>query len=97
MSNFTVRLSGKVSGFFVAAPDTNVIIADRGGMNPGTTYLQSDTPDVMNGDGGSNGCAFTSGDRIIDGTTYSNDTFTLTLGDRNASNSTDNNILVELN
>ena len=49
-----------------------------------------------NGGNGSNGCAFTSGDRIIDGTTYSNDSFTMTLGDPNASNSTGNNILVRI-
>ncbi len=30
---------------------------------------------------------FTSGDRIIDGTAYSNDTFTLTLGDQNGTDS----------
>ena len=33
-------------------------------------------------------CAFTSDDGIMNGTSYSNDTFTLTLDDQNASNST---------
>ena len=100
MSNFTVRLSGKVSGFFVAAPGTNIDSASglNGWIDAGTTYGGSGTPgsDTGNGGNGSNGCAFTSGDRIIDGTTYSNDTFTLTLGDQNASNSTGNNILVRI-
>ena len=100
MSNFTVRLSGKVSGFFIAAPGTNIDSASglNGWIDAGTTYGGSGTPgsDTGNGGNGSNGCAFTSGDRIIDGTTYSNDTFTLTLGDQNASNSTGNNILVRI-
>ena len=39
---------------------------------------------------------FTSGDRIIDGTSYSNSTFTLTLGSENATNSTGNNVLVRI-
>ena len=100
MSNFTVRLSGKVSGFFVAAPGTNIDSASglNGWIDAGTTYGGSGTPgsDTGNGGNGSNGVAFTSGDRIIDGTSYSNDTFTLTLGDQNASNSTGNNILVRI-
>ena len=100
MSNFTVRLSGTVSGFFVAAPGTSIDSAStlNGWVDAGTTYGGSGTPgaDTGNGGNGSNGCAFTSGDRIIDGTSYSNDTFTLTLGDQNASNSTGNNILVRI-
>lgn len=100
MSNFTIRLSGKVSGFFIAAPGTSIDSAStlNGWVDAGTTYGGSGTPgaDTGNGGNGSNGCAFTSGDRIIDGTTYSNDTFTLTLGDQNASNSTGNNILVRI-
>ena len=100
MANFTIRLTGKVSGFFVAAPGTNIDSASslNGWIDAGVTYGGSGTPgaDTGNGGNGSNGCAFTSGDRIIDGTTYSNDTFTLTLGDQNASNSTGNNILVRI-
>ena len=100
MSNFTVRLSGKVSGFYIAAPGTSIDSAStlNGWVDAGTTYGGSGTPgaDTGNGGNGSNGVAFTSGDRIIDGTTYSNDTFTLTLGDQNASNSTGNNILVRI-
>lgn len=100
MSNFTIRLSGKVSGFFIAAPGTSIDSAStlNGWVDAGTTYGGSGTPgaDTGNGGNGSNGVAFTSGDRIIDGTTYSNDTFTLTLGDQNASNSTGNNILVRI-
>ena len=100
MSNFTVRLSGKVSGFFIAAPGTDIDDASglNGWLDAGTTYGGAGTPgsDTGNGGNGSNGCAFTSGDRIIDNTTYSNDTFTLTLGDQNGTDATGNNILIRI-
>jgi hypothetical protein len=100
MANFTITLSGKVSGFFVAAPATGIDSASglNGWIDAGVTYGGAGTPgsDTGNGGNGSNGCAFTSGDRIIDGTTYSNDSFTLTLGDQNATNSFGNNILIRI-
>ena len=100
MANFVVRLTGKVSGFFVAAPGTDIDDASglNGWIDAGQTYGGAGTPgsDTSNGGNGSNGCAFTSGDRIVDGTTYSNDTFTLTLGDQNGTNSFGNNILVRI-
>ena len=100
MANFTVRLSGKVSGFFIAAPGTTIDSAStlNGWADASVTYGGAGCPGANTGAGGngSNGVAFTSGDRIVDGTTYSNDTFTLTLGDQNASNSTGNNILVRI-
>ena len=100
MANFTVRLSGKVSGFFIAAPATGIDAASslNGWIDAGITYGGAGTPGANTGAGGngSNGCAFTSGDRIIDGSTYSNDTFTLTLGDQNGTNSFGNQILVRI-
>tara|TARA_R110001592_G_scaffold1805_14_gene10896 strand:- start:6299 stop:8905 length:2607 start_codon:yes stop_codon:yes gene_type:complete len=100
MANFTVRLSGKVSGFFIAAPATGIDTASTlsGWIDAGTTYGGAGTPgaDTGNGGNGSNGCAFTSGDRIVDGTTYSNNTFTLTLGDQNGTNSFGNQVLVRI-
>jgi hypothetical protein len=100
MSNFTVRLSGTVSGFFIAAPGTAIDSASslNGWLDAGTTYGGSGVPGANTGSGGngSNGCAFTSGDRIIDGTSYSNDTFTLTLGSENATNATGNNVLIRI-
>ena len=100
MANFTVRLSGTVSGFFIAAPGTAIDSASglNGWLNAGVTYGGSGVPgsDTGNGGNGSDGCAFTSGDRIIDGTTYSNNTFTLTLGSENGTNATGNNILVRI-
>jgi hypothetical protein len=98
MANFTVRLSGKVSGCFIAAPGTAIDSTStlNGWLDAGITYGGSGIPGANTGAGGngSNGCAFTSGDRIIDNTTYSNQTFTLTLGSENATNATGNNILV---
>ena len=100
MANFTVRLSGTVSGFFVAAPGTNIDDASsiNGWLDAGITYNGAGTPgaDTSNGGNGSNGCAFTSGDRIIDGTSYSNDTFELTLGDQNGTNAFGNQILIRV-
>jgi hypothetical protein len=100
MANFTVRLTGTVSGFFIAAPGTAIDSASglNGWLDAGITYGGSGVPgsDTGNGGNGSNGCAFTSGDRIQDGTSYSNSTFTLTLGSENATNATGNNVLVRI-
>ena len=100
MANFTVRLTGKVSGFFIAAPNTNIddTSSVNGWLDASATYAGAGTPgaDTGNGGNGSDGCAFTSGDRIIDGTTYSNQSFTLTLGDQNATDSFNNQILVNV-
>ena len=100
MSNFTVRLSGTVSGVFIAAPGTAIDSASslNGWLDASTTYGGSGVPGANTGSGGngSNGCAFTSGDRILDGTSYSDSTFTLTLGSENATNATGNNVLVRI-
>ena len=100
MANFTVRLSGTVSGFFIAAPGTAIDSASslNGWLDAGITYGGSGVPGANTGSGGngSNGCAFTSGDRIQDGVAYSNSTFTLTLGSENATNSTGNNVLIRI-
>ena len=100
MANFTVTLSGKVSGFFVAAPGTTIDNAStlNGWTDASITYGGAGCPGANTGAGGngSNGVAFTSGDRIVDGTTYSNDTFTLTLGDQNGTGATGNNILIRI-
>ena len=100
MANFTVKLTGKVSGFFIAAPGTDIdnTSSVNGWLDASTTYAGAGTPGADTGAGGngSDGCAFTSGDRIIDGTTYTNQSFTLTLGDQNATNSFNNQILVNV-
>ena len=100
MSNFDITLTGTVSGVFIAAPGTDIDDASglNGWLDASTTYGGAGTPgsDTGNGGNGSNGCAFTSGDRIVDGTAYSGDTFTMTLGDQNGTNATGNNILVRI-
>ena len=99
-ANFTVTMSGTVSGFFVAAPGTAIDDTStlNGWIDASVAYAGSGVPgaDTGNGGNGSNGCAFTSGDRIIDNTTYSAQSFTLTLGSENASNATGNNILIRI-
>ena len=100
MANFTVTLTGTISGMFIAAPGTSIDSAStiNGWLDCGTTYAGSGTPgaDTGNGGNGSNGCAFTSGDRIIDGSAMSSDSFTFTLGDQNGTGATGNNILVRI-
>jgi hypothetical protein len=100
MASFDITLTGKVSGVFIAAPGTNIDSASglNGWLDASITYGGSGTPgsDTGAGGNGSNGCAFTSGDKIIDGTTYSNSSFTMTLGDQNASDATGNNILIRI-
>ena len=98
MANFTVTLSGKISGMFIAAPGTDIDNAStlNGWLDCTSTYAGAGCPGADTGAGGngSNGCAFTSGDRIVDGTTYSSEDFTFTLGNQNATNATGNNVLV---
>ena len=100
MANFNLTMSGKVSGMFIAAPGTAIDSASglNGWLDCSTTYGGSGVPgsDTGNGGNGSDGCAFNSGDRVIDDQTYSNQEFTFTLGTENATNATGNNILVRI-
>ena len=100
VANFNLTLSGKVSGMFIAAPGTAIDSASslNGWLDCSTTYGGSGVPGANTGSGGngSNGCAFDSGDRVIDNTTYSSQEFTFTLGTENATNATGNNILVRI-
>ena len=100
MANFDITLSGTISGLWIAAPGTDIDSASglNGWLAADTTYGGSGTPGSNTGSGGngSDGCAFTSGDRIVDGTSYSNQSFTMTLGDQNASNSVGNTVLVRI-
>jgi hypothetical protein len=100
VANFTVTLTGTVSGFYIAAPGTAIDSASslNGWLDAGIQYGGSGVPGANTGSGGngSNGCAFTGGDRIIDGTSYSNQSFTLTLGSENMSNATGNVVLCRI-
>lgn len=100
VSTFRVRLTGKVSEFFIAAPGTAIDDASgsNGWLDASVQYAGSGVPgsDTGNGGNGSDGCAFTGSDRIIDGTSYSNQTFDLTLGTESSSNAQDNQILINI-
>ena len=100
MANFTVTMSGKVSSFHIAAPATSIDNTStlNGWLDAGSVYAGAGTPGANTGAGGNgdNGCAQTSGDIVVDGTTYSNEAFTFTLGDQNSTNSFGNQILVSI-
>ena len=100
MANFNLTMSGKVSGMFIAAPGTAIDSSSslNGWLDCSLTYGGSGVPgsDTGNGGNGSNGCAFNSGDRVVDNTTYSGQEFTFTLGTENATNATGNVILVRI-
>ena len=97
MANFTLTFTGTVRGVFIAAPGTGIDSAStlNGWLDASVAYAGSGVPgaDTGNGGNGSNGCAFTTGDRITAGS-HSNASFTLTLGSENATNASGNNVLV---
>lgn len=100
VSNIRVRLTGKVSGFYYAAPGTDIDNAStiNGWVDASVQYNGSGYPgaDTSNGGNGSNGGAFTGADRIIDGTTYNNQTFDLTFGTVSTTNSYNNQVLIAI-
>jgi hypothetical protein len=98
VANFKVKLTGKVSGLFIAAPGTAIDSAStlNGWLDSSIQYAGSGVPgaNIGNGGNGSNGCASTGNDRIVDGTSYSNQEFELTLGSENLSNAFNNQLLI---
>ncbi len=100
VQSFKIRLTGKVSGLFVAAPGTGIDSASslNGWLDTSLQYAGSGVPGglIASGGNGSNGCAVFGSDRIIDGTTYSNQAFTFTLGSENLSNAHANQMLVSI-
>lgn len=100
MANFNITLSGRVSSFHIAAPNTAIDSAStlNGWLDANATYAGSGVPgaNTSSGGNGSDGCAFTSGDKIIPNTTYNNQTFELTLGSVNSTNSFGNQILISI-
>jgi len=98
VANFVVRLTGTVSGLFIAAPGTAIDSASslNGWLDSSIQYAGAGVPgaDTGNGGNGSNGCASTGADIIEDGTSYTNQAFTLTLGSENLSNAFNNQLLI---
>ena len=95
-SQFSITMSGKVSGMFIAVPGTAVDSASNanGWLDCSTQYNGSGVPGVNTN--GSNGCAKTGGDRVVDNTTYSGEQFTFTLGTESTANSVGNTVLVRI-
>ncbi len=96
VSQFSMTLSGKVSGVFIALPgeSTDTSSGLNGWLDCSTQYNGAGLPGSGSGGNGSDGVAKTGGDRIIDGTTYSSQKFDMTLGTGSMSNSTGNVCLV---
>lgn len=100
VANFDINItSSGISGLWVAAPGTTIDSSStiNGWLDASTTYNGSGVPgaDVGAGGNGSNGCAFTTGDRISTGTALSGG-YTMTLGSENMSNATNNVVLVRI-
>ena len=100
VSQFSITMSGKVSGMFLKLPGSAIDSASslNGWIDCSTQYAGSGVPgaDAGNGGNGSNGCAKTGGDRVVDGTTYSSEQFTFTLGTESTANSRGNVVLVRI-
>ena len=100
VSRFGITLTGKVSGLYVALPGTTIDSASslNGWGDASIQYAGSGVPgsNTGNGGNGSNGIAETGADIIADGTSYTNRTFTLTLGTISSTNSHQNQILVSI-
>ena len=101
VANFDLSItsSSGVSGIFIAAPGTAIDSASglNGWLDATITYGGSGVPgsDTGNGGNGSNGCAFTSGDRFSTGSSLSGSK-TMTLGAENMTNATGNVVLVRI-
>jgi len=100
VANFDINItSSSITGLWIAAPGT--AIDDASGLNgwidASSTYGGSGVPgsDTSNGGNGSNGCAFTTGDRILASTALSGG-YTMTLGSANMSSATGNVVLVRI-
>ncbi len=96
VSQFSMTLSGKVSGVFIALPGAGTDSSSglNGWLDCSTQYNGAGQPGSGAGGNGSDGVAKTGGDRIIDGTTYSSQKFDMTLGTESMTNSTGNVCLV---
>ena len=100
MANFVVRLSGQISSFNIALPGSGIddSSGSNGWLDATSQYNGAGQPgsDTGNGGNGSDGCALTGADIIPTGSSISNQTYTLTFGTENASNSTGNQILISI-
>ena len=101
VANFNISITSTtgIAGLWIAAPGTD--IDDTSGLNgwlaADTAYAGSGIPgsDTGNGGNGSDGCAQTTGDRIVASTALSG-SYTMTLGSENLSNATNNVALIRI-
>ena len=99
-SNFDINItSSGIAGLWIAAPGTGIDDSSglNGWMRADTAYAGSGQPGSNTGSGGngSDGCAFTTGDRIQASTSLSGG-YTKTLGTENMSNAQNNVVLVRI-
>ena len=96
VANFDINItSSGIAGLWIAAPGTNIDSTStlNGWLRSDTAYAGSGTPG--GGGNGSDGCAFTTADRILSSTSLSGG-YTMTLGNENMSNATGNVVLVRI-
>lgn len=98
VSSFNVTITGKISGFYIAAPGTTIDSTStlNGWLNASLQYAGSGVPGVNTGGNGSNGCAVTGGDIIPTGSVITNTTYRLTLGSESLSRATGNQLLFSI-
>ena len=99
-SNFDINItSSGIAGLWIAAPGTGIDSSSglNGWLRADTAYAGSGQPGSNTGSGGngSDGCAFTTGDRIQASTSLSGG-YTMTLGTENMSNAQNNVVLVRI-
>lgn len=100
VANFDINItSSGIAGLWIAAPGTGIDSSSglNGWLRADTAYAGSGQPGSNTGSGGngSDGCAFTTGDRIQASTSLSGG-YTMTLGTENMSNAQDNVVLVRI-
>ena len=94
--NITIASSG-IAGLWIAAPGTGIDSTSgiNGWLKADTAFAGSGVPGSGTGGNGSDGCAETTGDRIIASTSLSG-SYTMTLGEENLSNATGNVALIRI-
>ena len=100
VQNFSVTITGKISGLFFAAPGTTIDAASglNGWIDASVTYAGGGAPGSNTGAGGNggNGCAKTNADKVPLGSVISGTTYNMTLGSISTSNSTGNQVLFSI-
>tara|TARA_B100001059_G_scaffold119176_1_gene119355 strand:- start:923 stop:4648 length:3726 start_codon:yes stop_codon:yes gene_type:complete len=97
-ANFNISItSSGIAGLWIAAPGTGIDSTSgiNGWLKADTAFAGSGVPGSGTGGNGSDGCAETTGDRIIAGTSLSG-SYTMTLGEENLSNATGNVALIRI-